>query len=145
MVFLVWSLFIILESVNSFHALIMIGFFNELWIGQAKNALVGTFLFLDQIVWAGRTGIYKVWFNLFDKKYSVLSWTCVMISSMTAYQCCFEEQDTERLNRISRISLFCWLAGTCCTTLVEVSCLSKRSSIIQVEIILSFHLSFRLC
>ncbi len=27
---------------------------------QAKNALVGTFLFLDQIVWAGRTGIYKV-------------------------------------------------------------------------------------
>jgi hypothetical protein len=28
---------------------------------QAKNALVGTFLFLDQIVWAGRTGIYKVW------------------------------------------------------------------------------------
>lgn len=29
-------------------------------IDQAKNALVGTFLFLDQIVWAGRTGIYQV-------------------------------------------------------------------------------------
>jgi hypothetical protein len=28
---------------------------------QAKNALVGTFFFLDQISWAGKTGIYKVW------------------------------------------------------------------------------------
>lgn len=31
---------------------------------QSKNALLSTFLFLDQIVWAGRTGIYKV-FTLF--------------------------------------------------------------------------------
>lgn len=28
-------------------------------LGKSKNALLGTFLFLDQIVWAGRTGIYK--------------------------------------------------------------------------------------
>lgn len=28
-------------------------------LGKSKNALVGTFLLLDQIVWAGRTGIYK--------------------------------------------------------------------------------------
>lgn len=27
---------------------------------QSKNALLSTFLFLDQIVWLGRTGIYKV-------------------------------------------------------------------------------------
>jgi hypothetical protein len=27
---------------------------------QSKNAMLSTFLFLDQIVWAGRTGIYKV-------------------------------------------------------------------------------------
>jgi len=57
-------------------------------LGKAKNALVGAFLFLDQIVWAGRTGIYK---------------------------------DKERLDLISRISLFCWMAGTSCTTLVEVA------------------------
>eukprot|EP00249_Psilotum_nudum_P013751 c24488_g1_i1 orf=335-1063(-) len=28
-------------------------------LGKCKNALLGTFLALDQIVWAGRTGIYK--------------------------------------------------------------------------------------
>lgn len=27
---------------------------------QSKNALLSTFLFLDQFVWLGRTGIYKV-------------------------------------------------------------------------------------
>lgn len=57
-------------------------------LGKAKNALVGTFLFLDQIVWAGRTGIYK---------------------------------DQERLNLISRISLFCWMAGSGCTTIAEIA------------------------
>jgi len=57
-------------------------------LGKAKNALVGTFLFLDQIVWAGRTGIYK---------------------------------NEERLELISRISLFCWMAGTFCTSVVEVA------------------------
>lgn len=30
-------------------------------IFQSKNALLSTFLFLDQIVWLGRSGIYKVW------------------------------------------------------------------------------------
>jgi hypothetical protein len=29
-------------------------------LGKSKNALLSTFLFLDQIVWLGRTGIYKV-------------------------------------------------------------------------------------
>ncbi|XP_074559120.1 peroxisomal membrane protein 11D-like [Curcuma longa] len=28
-------------------------------LGKSKNALLSTFLFLDQIVWASRTGIYK--------------------------------------------------------------------------------------
>ncbi|KAJ3682103.1 hypothetical protein LUZ60_014676 [Juncus effusus] len=28
-------------------------------VGKSRNALVSTFLFLDQIVWLGRTGIYK--------------------------------------------------------------------------------------
>ncbi|KAL6005585.1 hypothetical protein ACLOJK_006152 [Asimina triloba] len=28
-------------------------------LGKSKNALLSTFLFLDQIVWAGRSGIYK--------------------------------------------------------------------------------------
>lgn len=30
------------------------------WLFQSKNALLSTFLFLDQIVWLGRSGIYKV-------------------------------------------------------------------------------------
>ncbi|KAG1362320.1 Peroxisomal membrane protein 11-1 [Cocos nucifera] len=29
-------------------------------LGKSKNALLSTFLFLDQIVWAGRTGIYQL-------------------------------------------------------------------------------------
>ncbi|VAH98910.1 unnamed protein product [Triticum turgidum subsp. durum] len=28
-------------------------------LGKSKNAMLSTFLFLDQIVWAGRTGVYK--------------------------------------------------------------------------------------
>jgi len=34
----------------------------DLWLlqFQSKNALLSTFLFLDQIVWLGRTGIIKV-------------------------------------------------------------------------------------
>jgi len=30
-----------------------------IFLGKSKNALLSTFLFLDQIVWAHRTGIYK--------------------------------------------------------------------------------------
>ncbi|THF97724.1 hypothetical protein TEA_013259 [Camellia sinensis var. sinensis] len=33
-------------------------------LGKSKNALLSTFLFLDQIVWLSRTGIYKVWNEL---------------------------------------------------------------------------------
>ncbi|KAF7046202.1 hypothetical protein CFC21_055252 [Triticum aestivum] len=29
-------------------------------LGKSKNAMLSTFLFLDQIVWAGRTGVYKL-------------------------------------------------------------------------------------
>ncbi|KAL0411942.1 UNVERIFIED_CONTAM: Peroxisomal membrane protein 11D [Sesamum latifolium] len=29
-------------------------------LGKSKNALLSTFFFLDQIVWLGRTGVYKV-------------------------------------------------------------------------------------
>ncbi|CAK9209906.1 unnamed protein product [Sphagnum jensenii] len=57
-------------------------------LGKAKNALVGTFFFLDQISWAGKTGIYK---------------------------------NEEQVELISRISLFCWMAGTFCTSVVEVA------------------------
>jgi len=44
---------LLLELVFSKHWLIF-------WFWQSKNALLSTFLFLDQIVWLGRTGIYKV-------------------------------------------------------------------------------------
>ena len=46
-----------------------------------KNAMLSTFLFLDQIVWAGRTGIYKVWisFHIFmqQKDWLALVFPCV--------------------------------------------------------------------
>ncbi|KAL2892304.1 Peroxisomal membrane protein 11C, partial [Bienertia sinuspersici] len=55
-------------------------------LGKSKNALLSTFLFLDQIVWLGRSGIYK---------------------------------NKERTDLISKISLYCWMSSSVCTSLVE--------------------------
>ncbi|KAF5744347.1 S-adenosyl-L-methionine-dependent methyltransferases superfamily protein isoform 1 [Tripterygium wilfordii] len=57
-------------------------------LGKSKNSLLSTFLFLDQIVWLGRSGIYK---------------------------------NKERAEFLGRISLFCWMGSSICTTLVEVA------------------------
>lgn len=64
-------------------------------LGKSKNALLSTFLFLDQIVWLGRTGIYK---------------------------------NKERVELLGRISLFCWMGSSVCTTLVEIGELGRLSS-----------------
>ena len=64
-------------------------------LGKSKNALLSTFLFLDQFVWLGRTGIY---------------------------------QNKERTELIGRISLYCWLGSSVCTTLVELGELGRLSS-----------------
>ncbi|KAJ6879318.1 peroxisomal membrane protein 11D [Populus alba x Populus x berolinensis] len=64
-------------------------------LGKSKNALLSTFLFLDQIVWLGRSGIYK---------------------------------NKERVELIGRISLFCWMGSSICTTLVEVGELGRLSA-----------------
>ncbi|KAL2251713.1 peroxisomal membrane protein 11C [Sesamum indicum] len=64
-------------------------------LGKSKTALLSTFLFLDQIVWLGRTGIYK---------------------------------NKERTELIGRISLFCWLGASVCTTLVEIGELGRLSA-----------------
>ncbi|KAL8541252.1 hypothetical protein ACS0TY_002487 [Phlomoides rotata] len=64
-------------------------------LGKSKNALLSTFLFLDQIVWLGRTGIYK---------------------------------NKERTEIIGRISLFCWLGSSVCTTLVEIGEIGRLSA-----------------
>ncbi|KAM7508691.1 hypothetical protein LguiA_019144 [Lonicera macranthoides] len=64
-------------------------------LGKSKNALLSTFLFLDQIVWLGRTGIYE---------------------------------NKERTELIGRISLFCWLGASTCTTLVEIGEIGRLSS-----------------
>ncbi|XP_019189616.1 PREDICTED: peroxisomal membrane protein 11D-like [Ipomoea nil] len=63
-------------------------------LGKSKNALLSTFLFLDQIVWLGRTGIYK---------------------------------NKERSELLGRISLFCWMGSSICTTLVEIGELGRLS------------------
>lgn len=64
-------------------------------LGKSKNALLSTFLFLDQFVWLGRSGIYK---------------------------------NKERTELIGRISLFCWLGSSVCTTLVELGELGRLSA-----------------
>ncbi|XP_008795374.1 peroxisomal membrane protein 11D-like [Phoenix dactylifera] len=64
-------------------------------LGKSKNALLSTFLFLDQVVWAGRTGIYK---------------------------------NKERTELISKISLFCWMGSSACTTLIELAELARISA-----------------
>lgn len=55
--------FRLLKYVNELHALLSPSPKSTplpiILLGKSKNALLGTFLFLDQIVWAGRTGIYK--------------------------------------------------------------------------------------
>ncbi|KAG1360676.1 putative Peroxisomal membrane protein [Cocos nucifera] len=64
-------------------------------LGKSKNALLSTFLFLDQIVWAGRTGIYK---------------------------------NKERVELIGRISLFCWMGSSACTTVIELAEIGRLSA-----------------
>lgn len=64
-------------------------------LGKSKNALLSTFLFLDQVVWLGRTGIYK---------------------------------NKERAELLGRISLFCWMGSSICTSLVEIGELGRLSA-----------------
>jgi len=64
-------------------------------LGKAKDALLSTFFVLDQIVWLGRTGIYK---------------------------------NKEQADLIGRISLYCWLSSSVCTSLVEVGELGRLSA-----------------
>ncbi|AES80056.1 putative peroxisomal biogenesis factor 11 [Medicago truncatula] len=63
-------------------------------LGKSKNALLSTFLFLDQFVWLGRTGVI-------DNK--------------------------ERTELVGRISLYCWLGSSICTSLVELGELGRLS------------------
>ncbi|KDP28689.1 hypothetical protein JCGZ_14460 [Jatropha curcas] len=67
-------------------------------LGKSKNALLSTFLFLDQIVWLGRSGIYK---------------------------------NKERAELLGRISLYCWMGSSVCTTLVEIGELGRLSASIK--------------
>ncbi|MED6197756.1 Peroxisomal biogenesis factor [Stylosanthes scabra] len=63
-------------------------------LGKSKDALGAMFLFLDQFVWLGRTGIY---------------------------------QNKERTELIARLSTYCWLGSTICTSLVELGELGRLS------------------
>uniref|UniRef100_A0A1D1Z046 Peroxisomal membrane protein 11C n=1 Tax=Anthurium amnicola TaxID=1678845 RepID=A0A1D1Z046_9ARAE len=67
-------------------------------LGKSKNALLSTFLLLDQVVWAGRTGIYK---------------------------------NKERTELIGRISLFCWMGSSACTTVIELAEIGRLSKSIK--------------
>ncbi|XP_024992602.1 peroxisomal membrane protein 11D-like [Cynara cardunculus var. scolymus] len=67
-------------------------------LGKSKNALLSTFLFLDQVVWLHRSGIYK---------------------------------NKDRAEILGRISLFCWMGSSVCTTLVEIGEIGRLSKSIK--------------
>ncbi|VFQ75721.1 unnamed protein product [Cuscuta campestris] len=93
------KVFRLFKFVNDLHALISPSApgtpLSLILLGKSKNALLSTFLFLDQIVWLGRTGIYK---------------------------------NKERAELLGRISLFCWMSSSVCTTLVEIGELGRLSA-----------------
>lgn len=93
------KVFRLLKFVNDLHALISPVPAGTpvpiILLGKSKNALLSTFLFLDQIVWLGRSGIYK---------------------------------NKERTELIGRISLFCWMGSSVCSTLVELGEIGRLSA-----------------
>eukprot|EP00246_Nothoceros_aenigmaticus_P006617 TRINITY_DN19630_c0_g1_i1.p1 TRINITY_DN19630_c0_g1~~TRINITY_DN19630_c0_g1_i1.p1 ORF type:complete len:244 (-),score=36.36 TRINITY_DN19630_c0_g1_i1:208-939(-) len=90
------KLFRLLKYLNEVHALVAPAPKNTplplVLLAKARHALVGTFLALDQIVWAGRVGIYK---------------------------------NKERTDLLSRISLYCWLAGNSSSVIIELAELAR--------------------
>ncbi|XXG77759.1 hypothetical protein AAC387_Pa08g1853 [Persea americana] len=92
------KVFRLLKFVNDLHALISPAPQGTplplILLGKSKNALLSTFLLLDQVVWAGRSGIYK---------------------------------NKERTELIGRISLFCWMGSSACSTLIELAELVRLS------------------
>ncbi|CAH9096926.1 unnamed protein product [Cuscuta europaea] len=93
------KVFRLFKFINDLHALISPSApgtpLSLVLLGKSKNALLSTFLFLDQIVWLGRTDIYK---------------------------------NKERAELLGRISLFCWMGSSVCTTLVEIGELGRLSA-----------------
>lgn len=93
------KLFRLFKFINDLHALISPNAPGTplplILLGKSKNALLSTFLFLDQFVWLGRTGIYK---------------------------------NKERTDLLGRISLFCWMGSSICTTLVEIGEIGRLSA-----------------
>ncbi|CAA6658408.1 unnamed protein product [Spirodela intermedia] len=96
------KVFRLLKFVNDLHALISPPAQGTplplILLGKSKNALLSTFLLLDQVVWAGRTGIYK---------------------------------NKERAELLGRISLFCWMGSSACTTLIELAEIRRLSRSIK--------------
>ncbi|XP_077234675.1 peroxisomal membrane protein 11C-like [Tasmannia lanceolata] len=93
------KVFRLLKFVNDLHALISPPVKGTplplILLGKSKNALLSTFLLLDQVVWAGRTGIYK---------------------------------NKERAELIGKISLFCWMGSSVCSSLIELAELGRLSA-----------------
>ncbi|KAI9113060.1 hypothetical protein K1719_015992 [Acacia pycnantha] len=85
------KVFRLFKFVNDLHALISPAPHGTpiplILLGKSKNALLSTFLFLDQFVWLGRSGI---------------------------------DQNKQRTELMGRISLFCWMGSSVCSTLVEL-------------------------
>lgn len=96
------KVFRLLKFVNDLHALISPPAPGTplplILLGKSKNALLSTFLLLDQVVWAGRSGIYK---------------------------------NKERAELIGRISLFCWMGSSACTSVIELAEIRRLSKSIR--------------
>lgn len=72
-----------------------------MWSLQSKNALLSTFLFLDQIVWLGRTGVYKVYISSF-----------LIISNKEVVWNCFEKKLNAWIGLYRTKNVQSWLAGS---------------------------------
>ncbi|KAL6004572.1 Peroxisomal biogenesis factor [Asimina triloba] len=117
------KVFRLLKFVNDLHALITPPAKGTplplILLGKSKNALLSTFLFLDQIVWAGRTGIYKC------------SLSTGQLTSLHSDSVTTNAGRKERAELIGRISLFCWMGSSACTTAIELAELARLSASIK--------------
>ncbi|KZV26722.1 peroxisomal membrane protein 11C-like [Dorcoceras hygrometricum] len=100
------KVFRLFKFINDLHALVSPSApgtpITLILLGKSKNALLSTFLFLDQFVWLGRSGIYK---------------------------------NKERAELIGRISLFCWMGSSICSTLIgEIGRLSISIKKLEKEL-----------
>ncbi|KAH0884428.1 hypothetical protein HID58_060524 [Brassica napus] len=89
-------------------------------LGKSKNALLCTYYFLDQFVWLGRSGIYKVTLSQQSNPY----WSI----EVTKDSCSFASQNKVLTELIRSFAIFCWLGSSLCNIAIQIGELIMHSS-----------------